>query len=129
MSMYARTSDPSTSHEAMSKFSARKMGAAMNCVIDIYREHKKLADYELRPLFEKVWGLDCCDHLYQQVRSIARDKGWVVDSGVKIKNPNTNRRQIVWEYCDTPVPMEIHQCETCGHVLRRQGGNSELNGN
>jgi hypothetical protein len=119
MELHARTSDPETSHEAMARLDRKKMGDAVTQVIALYKQHARLADYELRPLFEAVWGIDCCDHLYQQARSVARDAGHVRDSGEKAVNPATNRRQVIWEYVADPIPMHIENCPTCGHVTRR----------
>jgi hypothetical protein len=115
----ARTSDPETSHQAMAAYDREKMKGAVACVIQLFRTHGPMADYQLRHAFAQAWPHPCCDHLYQQARSIARDQGRVRDTGARVRNPETHRQQIVWEACHQP-PVDIQLCPTCGHVLRRK---------
>jgi len=118
--LFARGSDPETSHEAMAAYDRARLRSAIDVVVTLHREQLGgLADYELRAAFEARWQQPCCDHLYQQARSSARDKGLIRDSGERRVNPTTNRRQVVWEACAEAPPM-IDRCSACGHVLRRR---------
>lgn len=117
--MRARSGDPSTSHEAMAAYDKDRIANAVVFVTDLYRRYGPMADYQLREKFEAEWNERCCDHLYQQARSCARDRGLVRDTGTTIRNPTTGRRQIVWEFCDEPEPPLIHRCPTCGKLTRR----------
>jgi hypothetical protein len=116
--LHARGSDPSTSHEAMAAYDKQRMANAVAFVTDLYRRHGPMADYQLRDRFREEWTEPCCEHLYRQARSSARDKGLVHDTGTTVRNPETGRQQIVWAYCDEPAPL-IHRCPTCGKLTRR----------
>lgn len=115
----ARRGDPETSHEAMAVYDREKMENAVNCVIHLYRENGPMADYQLKELFSKTWGDDCSPHLYRQARSMARDRGSVVATDEWAINPISNRRQIIWAYCDDPHPVVIRHCPTCGKIIGR----------
>lgn len=118
--LFARTSDPSTSHESMAKMDrARVQGAAL-VMVQILQDNGPLADFEQRPLFEAALGRPG-GHLYRQARSVARDQGLVRKTEHEKFNPATKRYQIVWEACNEPPPT-ILKCPTCGHVLSREDG-------
>jgi hypothetical protein len=117
--LFARGSDPETSHAAMAAFDRETMRSAMATVVRIHQQQGPIADYELRGLFAAAWAFPCCDHLYQQARSAARDQGLIRDSGQRRVNPATNRKQVVWEACDEAAPI-IERCQSCGHLLRRK---------
>jgi len=119
LDLYARQSDPDTSHDSMAAYDRRRMSAAVLTVVSIYQEFGPLADYQLRDRFEATFAAPHSRHLYQQARSIARDRGRIRDSGDRIVNPASRRRQIVWEACNDPAP-EIVKCPTCGHLMRRR---------
>jgi hypothetical protein len=113
----ARNGDPDTSQAAMAAYDRDTLRAASDLVVMLHREHGPLADYELQALFRAAYTRPCCDHLYRQARSTARDRGQIRDSGERRVNPVTHREQIVWAYCDAePVPVE--RCESCGRVCR-----------
>ena len=114
----ARNSDPETSHAAMAAYDRDTLRAAAALVVTLHREHGPLADFELKGLFAESYDRPCCDHLYQQARSTARDRGLIRDSGERRVNPTTNRKQVVWEACDT-VPPAIDRCASCGRLMRR----------
>lgn len=117
--LHARKSDPDTSKESMDAFDRARMGHAADVVVELYRRHGPMADYQLRPLFAQAWNAPCSRHLYQQARSVARDKGRIRDSGSRVKNPESGRRQILWEAAEGPPP-EIHRCPTCGRITGRK---------
>jgi hypothetical protein len=117
--LFARTSDPETSHAAAEAYDRTRLGSAMALAVELHRAPGGLADYEYRALFAARFPGPCCDHLYQQARSSARDKGLIRDSGRRARNPITQRLQVVWEACDAPPPA-IEKCAACGHVLRRR---------
>lgn len=119
--LHARASDPDTSHEAMAAVDRGAMLAASRLIQTLLREDGEMADYQMRDRFSVRWGRPSSRHLYQQARSVARDHGWVRDTGRRVVNPESNRKQIVWEACDQP-PVVITKCSSCGHVLRRQQG-------
>jgi len=116
--LHARQSDPSTSHAAMAAYDKDRMANAVAFVVDLYRRHGQMADYQLQQRFREEWTAPCCDHLYRQARSSARDKGLIRDTGTTAVNPETKRQQIVWERCDEPAP-HIARCPTCGGLTRR----------
>jgi hypothetical protein len=118
--LFARGSDPETSHEAMAAFDRDTMRSAMAVVVDLHRTRGPMADYELKTAFEVAWAGPCCDHLYQQARSSARDAGQIRDTGETRVNPATNRRQVVWAYDPVGTPLVIERCHACGHLLRRR---------
>ena len=113
----ARHSDPSTSHEAMAAFGKERMEAASRLVVRIFRELGPMADFQFRPEFEAAWAQRCDDSLHRQARRTARDRGHIRDSGVRIVHPATNRRQIVWEWCQDAPPV-VTCCPTCGSLIR-----------
>lgn len=115
--LFARTSDPDTSHESMAGFSRERLRSAMKVVVQLFERWGPMADFELEPRFRAVWPKGC-RHLYRQARSSARDRGQVKDTGVKIRNPASNKHQIVWARCQG-LPVIIEKCPTCGHVLGR----------
>ena len=114
----ARQGDPETSHEAMAEYDKERMANAIAFVAALYRRYGPMADYQLCERFRAEWTEPCCVHLYRQARSAARDKGLIRDTGERARNPETGRRQIVWEACDEPAPL-IHRCPTCGKLTRR----------
>lgn len=119
--LHARSSDPDTSHAAMAAFDEEKMESAVDLVIHLYRTYGPMADFKLQAMFEATWGSKkSCRHLYQQARSVSRDRGWVVDTGKRVTNPMTNRKQILWEYCDDPQPVVVVRCPTCGKLIGRK---------
>jgi len=117
--LQARTGDPETSHKAMAAFSRRRMNNAMDVMVELLQIWGPMADFEQRPRFKAAWQAPCCEHLYRQARSSARDKGRIVKTDELRVNPATKREQVVWAYQEVPPP-EIVRCETCGHILRRQ---------
>lgn len=118
MELHARNGDPETSHEAMASLDKEKMKGASELAHHLHSTLGPMADYELEQLWPIYWKKPCCDHLHQQARSVARDAGLIRDSGLRKKNPKSNRRQIIWEACDIG-PIEIRCCPTCGSVKRR----------
>lgn len=110
---------PDTSHAAMAAYDKETLQGAAALVVSLHQQYGPLADFELAVLFERHYDKPCCVNLYRQARSAARDQGQIRDSGVRKKNPTTNRLQVVWEHCDIP-PLEIPTCPTCGALLRRQ---------
>ena len=123
--LHARSSDPETSHEAMAEYDDNRMENAIDWVVAMYSAFDKLADFQLKELFDKVWQGRGCGHLYQQARSVARDRGHIIATKERIVNPKSKRKQIVWKYCENPKPVTIHYCETCGKVISREGGTEE----
>jgi hypothetical protein len=119
LDLYARQSDPETSHDSMAAYDRRRMSAAVSMVVSIFEECGRLADYELQGRFEAAFAAPHSLHLYRPARSVARDRGRIRDSGDRIVNPTSRRRQIVWESCHAPAP-EIVKCPTCGHLMRRR---------
>jgi hypothetical protein len=119
--LFARHSDPDTSHQAMREYDRDRMRNAEQFVVSLYVRHGELADFQLKKLFDYSWKQPCSFHLYRQARSIARDHGKIIDTGKKIINPETKRHQVIWAFNDG-APIEIHKCPTCGHVLRRKNG-------
>lgn len=117
----ARTADPETSHAAMAAYDAERLLDAAALAVALHREHGALADFEFKRLFDAAYQGPCCDHLYRQARSAARDRGQIRDSGLRRVNPATNRQQVVWECC-AHEPVDIRRCAACGHVLRREQG-------
>jgi hypothetical protein len=115
--LQARAGDPETSHAAMAAYDVERLKTAADLVVRLHRAHGPLADFELKRLFDVAFDGPCCDHLYRQARSAARDRGQIRDSGARTVNPETNRRQVLWEYCDE-APLTIRRCGECGHVLR-----------
>ena len=115
--MRARTGDPDTSHAAMQAYDKERMRRAAEHVIHLYTTHGPMADYELQARFEETFPRFHSRHLYQQARSIARDRGRIRDTGTRVVNPTSKRKQIVWEACNQPPP-EIPRCPTCGKVIR-----------
>jgi hypothetical protein len=113
----ARSGDPGTSHAAMAQFDRKTMTSAMATVVKLFRTLGPMADYELKVAFGEAWQARCCDHLYQQARSSARDQGLVRNSGLLAVNPATKRKQVIWEACDQEPPA-LEKCPTCGHVTR-----------
>src|SRR5262245_11601982 len=118
LELHARQGDPETSHEAMRAYDRARMRSAMHCVATLYKTHGSMADFGLRAVFEKAGTAPCCDDLYQQARSSARDRWCIVDTGERRVNPETGRRQVVWAVGQGDAPV-IQRCELCGHVLRR----------
>jgi hypothetical protein len=118
----ARTGDPSTSHEAMAAYDRDRMQNAVDWVISLYRSYGPMADFQLQERFMNTWEGKCCPHLYQQARSVARDRGHIVATEDRIVNPITKRKQIVWEYRAEACPVTIHKCPLCGKVTGRSVG-------
>jgi hypothetical protein len=116
--LQARTGDPDTSHASMAAYDRERLTRAMGVVIALHKREGPLADFELKALFTAEYPEPCCDHLYRQARSMARDKGHIRDSGQRKVNPTTKQQQVVWEWCDGE-PIAIPLCPLCGHVLRR----------
>jgi hypothetical protein len=115
----ARAGDPDTSHEAMAAYDRARMRSAMAVVVRLHRRLGPLADFQLKEAFAAAWAGKCCDHLYQQARSAARDAGLICDTGERLVNPTTNRRQVVWAAADG-APITVPRCPTCGAVRRRR---------
>jgi ribosomal protein S27E len=116
--MWARSSDPETSHLAMAEFDREKIKDAVDVCVWVHRRFGPLADFQYYPLFKEYLGRKCCDHLHQQARSIARDRGLIRDTGQKIRCPETGKLQTVWEACAIAAPT-IDRCPTCGKVTGR----------
>jgi hypothetical protein len=115
----ARQADPDTSHASMAAFDREAMVASAQFAADVHRRHGPLADFEFGEVWAQTYPHACSRHLYRQARSVARDRGWIRDSGVRKVNPASGRRQVVWEAVEDGVPPRIETCATCGHVLRR----------
>jgi len=114
----ARGSDTETSHAAAADYDRETLAGAAQLVVWLHRHYGPLADFELQGHFKRHYQRACCDHLYRQARSAARDQGLIRDSAERRVNPTTNRRQVVWEACDDQ-PVVVARCGACGHVLGR----------
>ena len=123
MPLFARHSDPITSHKAMRAFNrSKRLGRAVDIAVKVFQAHPGgLTDVEFAPLFRLAYAAPSCAHLYRQARSSARDRGLIRDTGVMRRNPASRREQIVWEACNV-APPTIVKCEACGRVLERVEG-------
>ncbi len=117
--MRARAGDPETSHAAMAAFDREQLRSAVGVIVDLHRRLGPLADFQQGPAFLQAWQRKCCDHLYRQARSVARDAGLLRDSGERLVNPTTNRRQVVWVAVEGDA-IDVPRCPTCGAVRRRR---------
>ena len=117
--LFARTSDPDTSHAAAKAYSGKRMSSAVTAIIRMHRNHGGLADYQQQYYWPWYYAIACSAHLYRQARRIACDRGLLRDSGARVTLAVTKRKQIVWEACDVPPPV-LRRCEKCGHLLGRE---------
>lgn len=117
--LHARSTDPATSHEAMEQYDKERLASASDHIVELLRTRGPMADFQQQTAFAQTWKSPCCAHLYQQARSTARDQGRIVNTGEKIVNPATNRKQVVWAYAPNPVPPTLRYCPTCGGLVRR----------
>lgn len=122
----ARRGDPATSHAAMAALDPKRMQSAAAAARACHIKYGPLADFEFALLWSEVWPFPCSAHLYRQARCIARDNGWIRDSGTEKLFPKSKKHQTVWEACDVAPPV-IERCQACGHVLGRRpsGGANE----
>lgn len=118
LDLYARRSDPATSHAAMAAFDREVMASARAIAIRLHEAHGPMADYEYEPLFRVTWGRPCSAHLYRQARSAARDQGRIRNSGLTRRNPLSGREQVVWEASADASPL-VKRCPTCGRIIAR----------
>jgi hypothetical protein len=116
--LFARHGDPETSHAAMAAYDRERLRSGIAHAVALHRTRGPMADYEYLDVWRATWHEPCCDHLYRQARSAARDRGLIRDSGLRRVNPTTKRQQIIWEACEDGA-QTIDRCPTCGSVRRR----------
>lgn len=116
----ARQSHPETSQEAMDSLDERTMRIAAEMAIQVFRTHGPMPDYLFKPLFLAVWNRPASDSMHRMARSIARDMGFIVDTKLRVVNPATKRRQVLWAYVPDPKPPLLHRCPYCNTMTRRR---------
>lgn len=116
--LFARRSNPETSQDAMAKMDRKKVSAAVDAIVRMLTERGPMADWQQAVLWPTFYQEPCCDHLYRQARSVARDMGKVRATVERRQNPNTGRMQVVWEVCNGE-PIQVCRCPTCGGVMRK----------
>lgn len=86
---HARRTDPSTSHEAARKFTAKKLTEVQEQVLLLFKTRRELTDWEL----EQAFNFSGSTHRTR--RSELVERGLVRNSGRRKFQANSNR--IIWE--------------------------------
>lgn len=86
---HARRTDPSTSHEAASKFTAKKLTEIQQQVLLLFKSRRELTDLDLQQAF------NFSGSTHRTRRSELVERGLVRNSGRKKFQDGSNR--IIWE--------------------------------
>lgn len=96
----ARSTDPVTSDKAAESLNPKTLGAQMEAILEILREHPAgLDDHQLARIYfrhaaDKGWPMTFQDSIRKRRAQLARD-GHVVGIGTHT-NPNTHREMTIW---------------------------------
>lgn len=90
-----RNDGPDTMHEGAREI-ADKLPTLRARVLELFREHLILTDNDLLALYAGRWGGGEYRSLSTRRRELV-DRGFIVDSGVRRRNPVTGVNNIIWK--------------------------------
>lgn len=116
--VYARTTDPETSHTAAASISVETARTRRYRCLQVIRDHGPISDDDWFAVYVDRWP-GKYSYSHRSRRTELRDLGFVRDSGMRKKNPS-GRPAILWEVTEAGRLASEGEIEAAWELLRER---------